>query len=109
MTACQEGLIDIRTATSAATTTMGNGISESATVIGTLPGTVCDQHGNELNKVAIESVSYLPNGTFNLFSLTQMIIKGWVMDNNKISIWIEKGHNKVTFVLMILTPKGSRC
>jgi hypothetical protein len=85
---------------------MGNGDSESATVIGTLPGTVCDQYGNELNKVAIENVSYLPNGTFNLFSLTQMILKGWVMGNNKTSIWIEKGRNKVTFDLVIPTPKG---
>jgi hypothetical protein len=77
-----------------------------ATVIGTLPGTVCDQYGNELNKVAIKNVSYLPNGTFNLFSLTQMILKGWVMGNNKTSLWMEKGCNKVTFDLMIPTPKG---
>ncbi len=85
MTAHQQGLIDIQNATNDATITMGNGDLESATVIGTLPGTVCDQYGNELNKVAIENVSYLPNGTFNLFSLTQMILKGWVMGNNKTS------------------------
>jgi hypothetical protein len=85
---------------------MGNGNSESAAVIGTLPGTVCDQYGNELNKVATKNVSYLPNGTFNLFSLTQMILKGWVMGNNKTSIWIEKGGNKVAFDLMIPTSKG---
>jgi hypothetical protein len=64
---------------------MGNGNSEPATVIRTLLGTVCDQYGNELNKVAIENVSYLPNGTFSLFSLAQMILKGWVMGNNKTS------------------------
>jgi hypothetical protein len=85
MTAHQQGLINIRTATNHVTITMSNGNSESATVTGTLPGTVCDQYGNELNKVAIENVSYLPNGTFNLFSLTQMILKGWVMGNNKTS------------------------
>jgi hypothetical protein len=106
MTAHQQGLVNICTATKDATITMGNGNSESATVIGTLTGTVCDQYGNELNKVAIENVSYLPNGTFDLFSLTQMIHKGWVMGNNKTSIWIEKGQNKVTFDLMIPTPKG---
>jgi hypothetical protein len=106
MTAHQQGLIDIHTATNDATIMMGNGNSDSATVIETLPGTVCDQYENELNKVAIENVSYLPKGTFNLFSLTQMILKGWVMGNNKTSIWIEKGRNKVTFDLMIPTPKG---
>jgi hypothetical protein len=106
MTAHQQGLINICTATNDATIRMGNGNSESATVTGTLPGTVCDQYGNELNNVANENVSYLPNGPFNLFSLTQMILKGWVMGNNKTSIWIEKGRNKVTFDLMIPTAKG---
>jgi hypothetical protein len=106
MTAHQQGLINICTATNDTTIRMGNGNSESATVTGTLPGTVCDQYGNELNNVANENVSYLPNGPFNLFSLTQMILKGWVMGNNKTSIWIEKGRNKVTFDLMIPTAKG---
>jgi hypothetical protein len=54
MTAHQQGLINIRTATNDAMITMGNGNSELATVIGTLPGTVCDQYDKELNKVAIE-------------------------------------------------------
>jgi hypothetical protein len=76
MTAHQQGLIDIRTAANDATITLGNGNSESATVIGTLRGTFCNQYGNELNKVAIENVSYLPSGTFSLFSLTQMVLKG---------------------------------
>jgi hypothetical protein len=35
-----------------------------------------------------------------------MILKGWVMGNDKTSIWIEKGPNNVTFDLMIPTPKG---
>jgi hypothetical protein len=47
-----------------------------ATLTRTLPGTVCHQYGNKLNKVAIENVSYLPSGTFSLFSLTQMVLKG---------------------------------
>jgi hypothetical protein len=59
-----------------------------------------------LIRLQLKNVSYLPNGTFNLLSLTQIILKGWVMGNNKISIWIEKGRNKVTFDLMIPTPKG---
>jgi hypothetical protein len=106
MTTHQQGQIDIRTATNDATITMGNSNSELVTVIGTLPGTVCDQYGNKLNKVAIDNTSYLPNGTFNLFSLTQMILKGWVMGNNKTSIWIENCRNKVTFDSMIPTLKG---
>jgi hypothetical protein len=106
MTAHQQGLTDICTATNNATITMGNGNSESATIIGTLPGTVCDQYGKKLNKVAIENVSYLRNGTFNLFSLMQMTAKRWIMGGNKSSIWIKKGRNEVTFDLMIPTTKG---
>jgi hypothetical protein len=52
--------------------TMGNGSTKATAKAGTLPGTVCDQYGNKLKKVAIEEVSYLPNGTFNLFSLMQI-------------------------------------
>jgi hypothetical protein len=35
-----------------------------------------------------------------------MTANGWIMGGSKSSIWIEKGCNKVTFVLMIPTPKG---
>jgi hypothetical protein len=54
-----------------------------------------------------EQVSYyLPNSSFNLFSLRQTISKGWIMGGNKESIWIKKGHNKVVFEMMIPTSKG---
>jgi hypothetical protein len=79
MTPHQKGLINVRAANTAAMITMGSGSAESASEIGTLPGTVCDQYGNELKKVGIKEVSYLPKGTFNLFSLTQMTAKGWIM------------------------------
>jgi hypothetical protein len=49
---------------------------EATVKIGTLSGTIYDTLGNESNKILIEEVSYLPNGTFNLFSLTEMTSKG---------------------------------
>jgi hypothetical protein len=58
---------------------MGNVSSESAAVLETPQETVsCDQYINKLNKVAIENVSHLPNASFNLCSLTQMIAKGLI-------------------------------
>jgi hypothetical protein len=36
----------------------------------------------------------------------QMTPNGWILSCNKDSIWIKKGQNKVTFDLMIPTPKG---
>jgi hypothetical protein len=35
-----------------------------------------------------------------------MTAKGWIMGGTKNSIWIKKDCNKVTFDLMIPTPKG---
>jgi hypothetical protein len=79
---------------------------ETAEEIGTLSATIYDQFRNKSNKIAIEEVYYLPNGTFNLFSLTQMTAKGLIMGCKSESIWIEKGHNKVVFDMKIPTPKG---
>jgi hypothetical protein len=83
-----------------------NGDIEATEEIGTLSGTIYDQFGNESNKMVIEEVSYLPNGTFNLFSLTQMTSKGWIMGGNNKSIWIEKVRNKIVFDWMIPMTKG---
>jgi hypothetical protein len=107
MTSHRQGLIDEQTATDSSNITMGNGAIKTASIIGTLPGTVCDQFGNRIMKTAITDVtSYLPTATYNFFSLTQMMTKGWVMGNDAESIWITKGHNKVTLDLKIPTPTG---
>jgi hypothetical protein len=92
-TAHKEGLQDINKTRT--TIMMSNGNTETTTKNGTLKGTICDQHRNELNKVMIENVSYLPNGTFNLFSITQMMAKGWTIGGDKDSIWIKKDQKKV--------------
>jgi hypothetical protein len=85
---------------------MGNGMIEDSTEVGTLPGVLCDQYGNELERLAIENVSYLPTANFNLFSITQMTAKGWILGGNDKCIWIEKGQRKVVFDMMIPTPRG---
>ena len=87
-TAHKEGLQGINKTST--TVMMNNGKTETTTENGTLEGTICDQHGNELNKAMIENVSYLPNRTFNLFSMTQMMAKGWTIGGDKNSIWIKK-------------------
>jgi hypothetical protein len=98
----REGLQDISKARTAIKMRSGN--TETTAKTGTLKGTICDQHGNELNKAMIEKVSYLPNGTFNIFSLTLMMSKGWKMGGNKDSIWIEEDQKKVIFDMEISTP-----
>jgi hypothetical protein len=103
-TAHKEGLQGINETRT--TVMMSNGKTETTTENGTLEGTICDQHGNELNKAMIENVSYLPNRTFNLFSMTQMMAKGWTIGGDKNSIWIKKDQKKVIFDIKISTPDG---
>jgi hypothetical protein len=103
-TAHKEGLQGINKTST--TVMMNNGKTETTTENGTLEGTICDQHGNKLNKAMIENVSYLPNGTFNLFSMTQMMAKGWTIGGDKNSIWIKKDQKKVIFDMKISTPDG---
>jgi hypothetical protein len=94
-TAHKEGLQGINKTST--TVMINNGKTETTTENGTLEGTICDQQGDELNKAMIENVSYLPNGTFNLFSMTQMMAKGWTIGGDKNSIWIKKDQKKVVF------------
>jgi hypothetical protein len=79
MMAHKEGLQGLRKAMQVETITMGDGGIETNKKIGTLSGTIYDQFGNKSNKIVIVEVSYLPNSTFKLFSLTQTITKGWIM------------------------------
>jgi hypothetical protein len=58
--------------TQAETIPMIDGDTEATEEIGTLAFTIYDQFENELSKIVIEEVSYLPNGAFNLFSLWQI-------------------------------------
>jgi hypothetical protein len=75
-----QGLYDLRrTGTSDNIIIMGNGAKESAHSIGKLTGTICDQYGNQLNKSTMQDVTLLPTGMFNLFSLSVMQRRGWLL------------------------------
>jgi hypothetical protein len=85
---------------------MGNGAKESAHSIGKLTGTICDQYGHQLNKSTMQDVTLLPTGMFNLFSLSVMQRRGWLLYGDVKKIWLEKEGNKIVFDLMVPTPKG---
>jgi hypothetical protein len=76
---------------------MGNGASKSVHAIGKLTGTICDQCENQLNKSMMQEVTHLPSGMFNLFSLTLMQMKGWLLFGNIKKIWLEKDGDKIIF------------
>jgi len=48
----------------------------------------------------------MPTAKFNLFSITQMINKGWKLEGNSELITIRKGNFVICFDVKISTPKG---
>jgi hypothetical protein len=81
--------------------------SVDAVKIGKISGMICDKHGNELNASILTEVTHLPEGKFNLFSVSMMLKEGWTLGGHiETGIWIEKGSDRVTFDLAIHTRKG---
>jgi hypothetical protein len=86
--------------------TMANGSSEDATVIGNISGRVCDKNGNVLNDAKTNDVTHLPEGKYNLFSITKLQNEGWILSGDDNAIWLTKGDIEIKFDIIILTPKG---
>ncbi len=55
----------------------------------------------------ITDVSHLPEGNFNLFSVTRLQNKGWTLTGNAYYIKLEKGKKSLLFNIVINTPKGA--
>ena len=51
-------------------------------------------------------MTHLPNGKFNLFSITRMIKQGWHLYGDNQAICLTKEKNKVVFDINIPTSKG---
>jgi hypothetical protein len=83
--------------------TMGNGSQEKVEVIGNVIGAVRGDKGEE--KIKIQGVTYLKNGRFNLFSISQMLKKGWSMVGAE-KITIKKDGFKIDFNVRVKTSKG---
>jgi len=85
---------------------MGNGLVEKVKSVGSLIGTVCNKHGQMLNQVKFTDVSYMPQGEFNLFSITKMMNEGWKLAGDKQKIVLRKNGHELAFDIRIPTPKG---
>jgi hypothetical protein len=55
--------------------------------------------------VIITDVSHLPEGNFNLFSVTRLQKKGWTLTRNADYIKLQKGKKSFLFNIVIDTPK----
>jgi hypothetical protein len=54
----------------------------------------------------MQNVTLLPTGMFNLFSLTVMQRKGWLLFGDVKKVWLEKDGNKIMFDFVVPTLKG---
>ncbi len=66
-----------------------------------------DKDGAQMGEVIITDVSHLPEGNFNLFSVTRLQKKGWTLTGNGDYIKLEKGKKSLLFNIVINTPKGA--
>jgi hypothetical protein len=66
-----------------------------------------DKDGAQLGVVIIADVSHLPEGNFNLFSVTRLQKKGWTLTGNADYIKLKKGRKSLLFNIVINTPKGA--
>jgi len=103
MTPHRERLESIRNITANAIT-MGNGTTEVVTESGDLFGEIKSK--GKTVPIRIQDVRIMPNGTFNLFSVSQALSKGWEMEGNKNETTLKKGKCELKFDLKISTSKG---
>ena len=53
------------------------------------------------------NVSYMPNGKYNLFSITKLQQNGWALRGDEEKMELTKGKSKVMFDIVIKMPKGA--
>jgi hypothetical protein len=64
-----------------------------------------DKDGVQVGEVIVTDVSHLPEGNFNLFSVTRLQKKGWFFTGNAVYIKLQKGKKSLLFNIVINTPK----
>ena len=86
--------------------TYGNGSSETAKE-GELTGITCNKYGQELSRVKMKGVKYVPESAYNLFSVTQRVNQGWQIGGDKTTgLYLKKGQSKIVFDIIIKAGSG---
>jgi hypothetical protein len=72
-----------------------------------IPCVYFDKDGALVGEVLITDVTHLPEGNFNLFSVTRLQKKGWTLTKNADYIKLQKGGKSLLFNIVINTPNGA--
>jgi hypothetical protein len=73
---------------------MGNEQKEEVTKTGKVTGAVKNCEGGIQGNITLSDVMLLPNGCYNLISITNAMQSGWKLEGNKNMISSRK-HNKI--------------
>ena len=106
MTSSKLGVVKEVKADSQDTVTMANGVADGAESVVDIRGTICNKEGKPDKEVMLRDVSFMPNGRFNLFSVTRLQKDGWILGGDSKAIWLVKGESKILFDIIIPTRKG---
>ena len=105
-TGCPVGMVNLTKSLKGDVVTSSNGATSKTKAVGDLKGQVCNRYGVPLHAVNIKGVKYVPNSSFNLFSVSKRLREGWTLHGNKNMIWIQKGETKIVFDIRIDTTEG---
>jgi hypothetical protein len=105
----KNGIANVITDSKDDAVTMGNEQAEQATQIADIPGQACNKNGTQVNRAIMKDVAPVPNGKFNLFSVTKMMSKGWKLSGEKDKLTVTKDEDKINFDVAIPTSKGVIC
>jgi hypothetical protein len=103
MTPYRMGLENIKK-TDGEAITMGNGSTETVTEVADVTGEI--ECKGKMIQIRIKDVTVLKNGSFNLFSVSQALKKGWILEGDKDKVVIKKGKLEIKFDIKIKTTKG---
>ena len=67
-----EGIINRKKGNSGDSVMVGSGRVINATVVGDLPGTICDKYGTEIGDAIMQEIAHCPNMRCNVFSVTKL-------------------------------------
>ena len=82
MTPHRKGMTEVSRPTSDVHIVMGNKQVEKLTAIGSISSVVCNNQGNQKFNVKMTDLALVPDCTFNLFSLSKRLKKGWSLHGN---------------------------
>jgi hypothetical protein len=97
---------DWRQETNNTVVVMGNGQKEEVTKTGKVTGIVKNCEGGIQGKITLSDVIFLPNGQYNLISITKVMQSGWKLEGDENKILIRKHSKKLIFDIEIETSRG---